>query len=229
MMTIKEATGYSKEKAFETLGLDIDLKKLVNATQMWKKAGSPMSDKALKAFLTDYMAKRKETGAYIVVDAASDDTRLRPYTVLKETTVGKAKYTTKYQIKEAEFTFKTFTEKEYKVDAEGNETLVDVKTPYKKETVTYEVLDKESGEKVSKTKEIEVPEVKLTHVGQTVAEASKQDEADKIMKELIKTEKRGYVVEKTKVVTEGNQYTSYGAYTPSSSAKAGKFVFFVEA
>lgn len=226
-MALIEVQGFSKEKAFETTGLEVSFDKLVNATQAWKKAGSPINDKAVKTFFTNYMAKRKEGGAYIVVDSASDDTRLRPYTVLNETTVGKRKHTTTYQIKEADFDVKFLTEKVQKEDKEGNLVEVEVKTPYRTEEVTYEVENKETGEKETKTKEIEIPLVSNISTGVVVAKASKKDEALKLAKELTEANKVSYVIEVVKEVTEGNKYAAYVKYTPSKSAKAGKFLFFV--
>ena len=47
------------------------------------------------------------------------------------------------------------------------------------------------------------------------------------MKELIEENKKDYVVEIVKEVTAGQKYAGYGQYTPSKSAKLGKFMFFV--
>ena len=49
-MKTVEAQGYSKEKALEATGLDVQLEMLKNATQAWKKAGSPMNTKDLNRF-----------------------------------------------------------------------------------------------------------------------------------------------------------------------------------
>lgn len=102
-MRITEAQGYNKEKAFETTGLEADVKRLTNATILWKKAGAPLSGKKLNDFFTDYIKTKKVYGAYVVVENAVDDTRERPYSVINEATVGKRKYTTVYQVKPAEF------------------------------------------------------------------------------------------------------------------------------
>ena len=40
--------------------------------------------------------------------------------------------------------------------------------------------------------------------------------------------KKDYVIEIVKEVTEGQKYAGYGQYTPSKSAKLGKFMFFVQ-
>lgn len=191
-MKTVEAQGYNKEKALESTGLDVQLEMLKNATQAWKKAGSPMNAKDLNRFMADYIKRNKLVGAYLVIEPSSDDTRLRPYSVINETTKGKRKTTTTYQIKEAEFKVK-FT----KMITEENE-------------------------------EIEVPVVDVISVGAVEARADKKDAALKLMKDLIEVNKKDYVVEIVKEVTEGQKYAGYGQYTPSKSAKLGKFLFFVQ-
>ena len=191
-MKTVEAQGYNKEKALESTGLDVQLEMLKNATQAWKKAGSPMNAKDLNRFMADYIKRNKLVGAYLVIEPSSDDTRLRPYSVINETTKGKRKTTTTYQIKEAELKVK-FT----KMITEENE-------------------------------EIEVPVVDVISVGAVEARADKKDTALKLMKDLIEVNKKDYVVEIVKEVTEGQKYAGYGQYTPSKSAKLGKFLFFVQ-
>ena len=191
-MKTVEAQGYSKEKALEATGLDVQLEMLKNATQAWKKAGSPMNTKDLNRFIADYIKKNKLVGAYLVIEPSSDDTRLRPYSVINETTTGKRKTTTTYQIKEADLKVK------YATAVDGN------------------------GETV------EIPSVEVIGVGAVEARADKKDLALKIMKELIEENHKDYVVEIVKEVTEGQRYAGYGQYTPSRSAKLGKFLFFVQ-
>lgn len=191
-MKTVEAQGYSKEKALETTGLDVQLEMLKNATQAWKKAGSPMNTKDLNRFIADYIKKNKLVGAYLVIEPSSDDTRLRPYSVINETTTGKRKTTTTYQIKEADL------------------------------KVKYATAVDENGETV------EIPSVEVIGVGAVEARADKKDLALKIMKELIEENHKDYVVEIVKEVTEGQRYAGYGQYTPSRSAKLGKFLFFVQ-
>ena len=191
-MKTVEAQGYNKEKALEASGLDIELERLKNATQAWKKAGSPMNTKEMNRFMENYIKNNKCVGAYLVIEASSDDTRIRPYTVINETTKGKRKTTTTYQVKEAE-----------------------LKVKYTKTT-------DENGE------EVEIPEVHVISTGAVEARADKKDLALKLMKELIEETKKNYVIEIVKEVTEGQKYAGYGQYTPSKSAKLGKFVFFVQ-
>lgn len=192
IMKTVEALGFSKEKALETTGLDITLDMLKNATSAWKKAGSPMDSKELKKFMEEYIKRNKLVGAYLVIESAADDTRTRPYNVINETTVGKRKTTTTYQIKQAELKVKTVKA----TDSEGNEV----------ETSVVEVLS----------------------TGAVEAKAPKKDLALKLMKELIDENKKDYVVEIVKEVTEGQKFAGYGQYTPSKSAKVGKFMFFVQ-
>lgn len=191
-MKTVEAQGYSKEKALEASGLDVELERLKNATLAWKKAGSPVNSKQLNAFMANYIKDKKAVGAYIVVEAAADDTRLRPYSVINETTKGKRKATTTYQIKEAGL------------------------------KVKHTTMVTEEGET------IEVPEVSVVSVGAVEARADKKETAFKMMKELIEENKKDYVVEIVKEITEGQKYAGYGQYTPSKSAKLGKFIFFVQ-
>ncbi len=191
-MVIKESQGYSKEKALEAAGLDVELEMMKNATLAWKKAGAPMSQKELSKFMSEYVKRNKCRGAYLVIEPASDDTRIRPYSVINEATHGKRKTSTTYQIKEAEL------------------------------KVTFEKVTNEEGEVD------EVPNVKVIAVGAVEARADKKDQALKLMKELIEANKKNYVVEIVKEVTEGQKYAGYGQYTPSKSAKLGKFMFFVQ-
>lgn len=191
-MKTVEAQGYSKEKALEATGLDVQLEMLKNATQAWKKAGSPMNTKELNRFMAEYIKKNKLVGAYLVIEPSADDTRLRPYSVINETTTGKRKTTTTYQIKEADL------------------------------KVKHSTVINEAGEAV------EVPSVEVIGVGAVEARADKKDLALRLMKELIEENHKDYVVEIVKEVTEGQKYAGYGQYTPSRSAKLGKFLFFVQ-
>lgn len=198
-MRIVEAQGYSKDKAYATTGLDTDLDKLRNATISWKKAGAPINGKKLNDFFEAYIKEKKAYGAYIVIEAASDDTRLRPYSVINEVTKGARKYTTVYQIKPADL---KVTRKALK-DAEGNV-----------------VLDEEGVEVVETL-------VTVSNTGAVEGRAGKKDAAERVMKDLIKENKRDYVIELVKEVTTGQKFASYGEYTPSKTAEIGKFLFAV--
>lgn len=190
-MKIAEAQGYSKQKALKTTGFDVDIERLKNATQSWRKAGAPLGGKKLNEFLEAYIKDNKVYGAYVVVEAASDDTRERPYKVINEATRGKRKSTTTYQVKEAELIVKYHNTK----DEEGND--------------------------------VEVPEVTVVSSGRVEGRATKKDQAVKLMKDLIKQNKKNYVIEIVKEITEGQKFAAYGEYTPSKSAELGKFLFAV--
>ena len=226
-----EAQGFSKAKAFETTGIDVELTMLKNATQAWKKAGSPLNTKTIGTFMANYIKDKKAVGAYIVVEAASDDTRLRPYNVINEVTTGKRKATTVYQVKEAELAVKWVKDTKVVVDKETlEEKVVEFLTPYHKETI--KVVSKVKAEdgtetEVEKLKEVDVANVKVTAVGAVAGKATKKSEAFKLMKELIEENNKDYVVEIVKEVTDGQRYAGYGQYTPSKSAKMGKFLFYV--
>lgn len=190
-MVIVEAQGYSKEKALSTTGLDVKLEDLKNATQSWKRKGSPINQKDLKTFMADYIKANKIVGAFIVIEPSTDDSRLRPYSVINEATHGKRRTKTTYQIKEGSFKVKKTT----RLNDEGEP--------------------------------VEVVQVDVTQLGAVEAKAEKKDVAIKTMKELIEANKKDYVIEIVKEVTEGQKYAAYGQYTPSKSAKVGKFMFFV--
>lgn len=192
-MISKEVQGYSKSKAHEAAGVDVELEMMKNATQAWKKAGSPMNTKVLNTFMANYMKDKKVQGAYLVIEPASDDTRLRPYSVINEVTTGKRKTTTFYQIIEADLKVKTKTV----VNEEGEES--------------------------------EKHEVEVLSLGAVAGKAERKDAALKLMKELIEVNNRNYAVKIVKEVTDGQPYAGYGLYTPSKSAKQGKFMFFVNA
>lgn len=195
-MRIVEAQGYSKEKAFIETELDANLDKFRNATISWKKAGAPISGKKLEEFLTAYMKEKKAVGIYLVVTPSSDDTRLRPYTVINEATKGKRKATTTYQIKEADLKVRTKMVKG--ADEDGNEI------------------------------EVEEVTVAVSNTGAVEGRATKKDAAVKLMKELIKENRKDYVIEIVKEITEGQKYASYGVYTPSKTAEKGQFIFAAE-
>ncbi len=191
-MKIAESQGYSKKKAYEETGFVIPFEKLKNATLSWKKAGEPQGGKKLAEFLENYLKENRNSGAYIVLESASEDTRERPYKIINEATKGKRKTTTTYQIKEAEF------------------------------KVKYRTVKDENGE------DVDVPEVTVISTGKVEGKATKKDQALDLMKELIKENRKPYVIEIVKEVTEGQKYAAYGEYTPSASAKMGKFIFAVE-
>lgn len=189
-MMLKEAQGFTKEEAFATTGIDVEFSMLKNATQAWKKAGSPLG-KELGKFMGAYAQKQKLMGAYIVVDNSSADTRERPYKIVNEITDGKRKFKRSYAIVEAELKVST--------SKSTNEEGVEV------ETVSVKVLS----------------------TGATEGKADKKETAMQLMRDIIAETKKNYVIKIVEEVVEGKEYAGYGIYTPSKSAKTGKFVFYV--
>lgn len=228
-MEIREAQGYTREAALEKTGLEVSLDRLKNATLAWKKAGSPINSKALKEFMAKYVKDKKVIGAYIVIDGSSSDTRKRPYTVINEVTHGKRKTALTYQVKEAVVDVKFHPEtKVVKNEETGEEKVVEFMSPYKSVEVTVEVVDKETKEKSLVNKVVQVPDVKVQSVGAVETKHAKKEDAFAAMRELIEANKKDYLVEIVKEVSEGQKYAGYGLYTPSKSAKMGKFMFFVQ-
>ena len=70
-------------------------------------------------------------------------------------------------------------------------------------------------------------DVKVLSAGGTALVAATKSEAFKMMKELIEENKQNYAIEIVREITEGQKYAGYGIYTPSKSAKMGKFLFCV--
>lgn len=190
-MKIAEAEGFSKEKAYQETGLDLNVELIRNATVSWKKAGAPVEGKKLREFLENYIKKERVPGVMIAVTPSSDDTRQRPYTVVNEVTTGRRKITSVYQIKEA-----TLKSKVKETTNEDGETV--------KETVAS-----------------------VVSTGLIAGKANKKGDALDIMKDLIRDNRRDYVIEIAGEVTQGQKYAAYGLYTPSANAKIGKFIFAV--
>lgn len=109
----------------------------------------------------------------------------------------------------------------------------EVTTGKRKTTTVYQV--KEAVLK-HKTKEVSNPEtgevekvinVEVVSTGVIAGKASKKDQALKLTRDLIRDNKKDYVIEICKEVTEGQKYAAYGLYTPSTNAEVGKFIFAV--
>lgn len=73
-----------------------------NATQMWKKAGSPLAGQELKTFVEAYLKKHTKNvpgaGCYIVLDPAVSDSRENPYKILNIPTTQKRKMKKIYEL-----------------------------------------------------------------------------------------------------------------------------------
>ena len=92
-MVKKDFEVYSYEEAIAAAEAE-GFKVTRNKTASWKNAGSPISDKDLKAFVVDQMNKEKlanvpGVGFMVVVAAGSKDTRERPYTYENVVTEGR--------------------------------------------------------------------------------------------------------------------------------------------
>lgn len=93
-----EVKGFTKQEAIDQAPFQV----IRDATQAWKTAGKPVTDKALNDFCADYLAKHTKfaagIGCSITFEAGSADTRERPYTLTDiKNKVGKRKYKTGYQ------------------------------------------------------------------------------------------------------------------------------------
>lgn len=102
-MIKREFEVYSYEEAVaaaEAAGLKVAR----NKTASWKNAGSPISDKDLKNFCADQLAKEKlvdipGVGFIVVVAAGSKDTRERPYTYENVITDGRMETERTYEVR----------------------------------------------------------------------------------------------------------------------------------
>lgn len=93
-----EVKGFTKEEALKQAPFQI----MRDATQAWKAAGKPITEKELNAFCADYLSKHTKfianAGCVITFESGSADTRERPYTVIDiKNEKGKRKYRTGYQ------------------------------------------------------------------------------------------------------------------------------------
>lgn len=93
-----EVKGFTKQEAVNQAPFQI----IRDATQAWKAAGSPISEKPLKEFCGTYLEKHTKyavgIGCSITIEAGSADTRERPYTVIPiKNEKGKRTYKTGYQ------------------------------------------------------------------------------------------------------------------------------------
>lgn len=102
-MVKKEFEVYSYQEAVEAAEAE-GFKVVRNKTASWKSAGSPISDKDLKKFAEDQIAKEKLTGLagagfLVVVAAGSKDTRERPYTYENVVTDGRMATVRTYEVR----------------------------------------------------------------------------------------------------------------------------------
>lgn len=93
-----EVKGFTKQEAIDQAPFQV----IRDATQAWKAAGKPITEKSLKDFCAEYLAKHTKfaanIGCSITFEAGSADTRERPYTMLDiKNEKGKRGYKTGYQ------------------------------------------------------------------------------------------------------------------------------------
>lgn len=73
-----------------------------NATIMWKKAGSPMLEADLKAFMEGYLQKHTKNavgqGCFIILDSPVQDSRENPYKIHNIQTNGARKFKRVYEL-----------------------------------------------------------------------------------------------------------------------------------
>lgn len=200
---IAAVKGFTKEEALSQVEFNAGYK---NATQAWIKAGKPTyGTPTFKTFAVEYLRKATKgtanLGAHVIIEAGVADSRERPYKVVSVSNEGTRKFTTVYQVVEAEIETKTKKVlKTVKVkDAEGN----------------VEEVEKEVTEVVPT----------LVSLGAVVDGAAKKSDAEELAKEWTTTQKRDYVVKVTKV-TDHNPIAAYSIYTPSTSAKEGTYIAF---
>lgn len=108
----------------------------------------------------------------------------------------------------------------------------EVTTGKRKATSVYQVkeavLKHKTKEVTNEEGEVEkVINVEVVSTGVIAAKGSKKDQALKLMKDLIRDNRKDYVIEIVKEITEGQKYAAYGLYTPSTNAEVGKFIFAV--
>lgn len=123
-MKIIPTKGFTKEEALKEVNFDASFK---NATQAWKSAGKPtVGTNDFKLFCFNYLKKQTKgipgVGAYVVLEQGVADSREKPYKVITVSNEGTRKYSTVYQIVEADL--KTKTKKVTKIDKDGNEKEV---------------------------------------------------------------------------------------------------------
>lgn len=93
-----ELKGFTKSEALEQAPFQV----IKDATQAWKNAGTPVTEKTLKEFCADYLQKNTKmaagVGCSITFEAGSADTRVHPWAFFDiKNEKGKRKYQTGYQ------------------------------------------------------------------------------------------------------------------------------------
>ena len=91
-------TEYNKEDAFKESGISpIYFKSMKNATRAYRAQGCPQGDD-IEKFAIKYLEKNRVFCCYIVLSSCRSNTRISPFEIIKNPTIGKRKYETYYRI-----------------------------------------------------------------------------------------------------------------------------------
>ena len=129
---IVELKGFTKTEALDKAPFQV----IKDATQAWKNAGKPITEKALREFCAEYLQQHTKmatgVGCSITFEAGVADTRERPYTVIDiKNEKGKRKYKTGYQGIDPETGEILFTNFETKSKAKEEAKELNTKKGYK--------------------------------------------------------------------------------------------------
>lgn len=99
---IVETKAFTKAEALNQVVENNGIQVIKDATQAWKNAGKPVTDKELRKFCAEYLQKETKfaagIGCAITVESGVADSRERPYTVTDiKNEQGKRKYKTAIQ------------------------------------------------------------------------------------------------------------------------------------
>lgn len=132
---VVEVKGFTKQEALDKAPFETYFK---DATQAWKKAGTPITDKALKEFCSNYLEKNTKfapgVACTITVENGVASTRERPYTITDVKSEGPREYRMAQQLINPENDTIVATTKAKlvdKVDKEGNKVLDEDGKPVK--------------------------------------------------------------------------------------------------
>lgn len=201
MSTLKivECKGFSKEEAFANLGFDPNSPVIAgaNATQAWKKAGSPIPGTVdFTRFVTQQLNEKTKNepgfGIHIVLDPPLKDIRVRPYTIINNKATSTRKWKFMYWIREDVLSFNTI------------------------ETPSYDDYGEEIGKQA-------IEDISVAQPGPIVEMCSSKAEALDRVKELTTATHKSYSLLAVKV-PDVAPISAYCVYTPSSNAKEGTFI-----
>jgi hypothetical protein len=147
IMKLVELKGFTKNEALSNAPFQV----IYDATQAWKKAGKPITDKALKEFCAEYLSKKTKNasgiGCSITIENGTADTRERPYKVTDvKNEKGKRRYKTGIQAVDKETGEILFTNFENKTKAKELAKNLYIKEGYKGNIVARYVKEVVEGE-----------------------------------------------------------------------------------